>query len=97
MAGIVRLGAMAGRFTAAAHYSRDRTGPQITKAEELFKDFGSLLFKSFECIRHGNHLSARYYTLRNVLQKKKTARATTLMSYTLRLRGNIKFRGLHSR
>ena len=53
VAGIVRPGAMAGRFTAAAHYGRDRTGTQITKAEEFFKEFGSLRFQSFKSVRHG--------------------------------------------
>jgi hypothetical protein len=37
VAGVVRSGAMAGRFTAAAHHGRDRTGPQVTQAEEFFK------------------------------------------------------------
>jgi hypothetical protein len=50
---VIRPGAMAGRLPAATHYGRDRTGPEITKAEEFFKEFGSLRFKSFESFRHG--------------------------------------------
>jgi len=42
VAGIIGLGAMTGRFTAAAHYGRDRTRPQIAQAEEFFKESGSL-------------------------------------------------------
>jgi len=67
--GVVRLGAMAGRFTAAAHYRRDRTGPEITKAGKFFKQSGSLRFKSFESVRHGL-TSGRYYTLRNMPKKE---------------------------
>jgi hypothetical protein len=52
--GVVRLGAMAGRFTAAAHYGRYRTGPQIAEAEKFFKELGSLRFKSFESVRQGS-------------------------------------------
>jgi hypothetical protein len=51
VAGIVGLGAMAGRFTAAAHYGRYRTGPQIAEAEKFFKKLGSLQFKSVESVR----------------------------------------------
>jgi ABC-type enterobactin transport system permease subunit len=53
VAGIIGLGAMTGRFTAAAHYGRDRTRPQIAQAEEFFKESGSLRFKTFEDVRHG--------------------------------------------
>gem|GEM_PF-4314780 len=41
-------------FATAAHYGRDRTGPEITKAEKFFQEFGSLQFKS--CPPHCNRL-----------------------------------------
>src|ERR1700722_7607768 len=52
VAGVVRPGAMTGGFPAAAHHGRDGPRPEITKAEEFFKEFGSLRFKSFEGVRH---------------------------------------------
>jgi hypothetical protein len=45
---------MAGRLTAATHHGRDRTGPQVTEAEEFFKESGSFCFQSVEGVGHGN-------------------------------------------
>ena len=42
--GVIRLGAMTRRLTAAAHHGRDRTGPQIAEAEEFFEESGSIRF-----------------------------------------------------
>ena len=39
---VVGLGAMARWLTAATHYGCDRTGPEVAKAEEIFKEFGSI-------------------------------------------------------
>src|SRR5438067_13684643 len=65
--GVVRFGAMAGRFTAAPHYGRDRTGPEIAKAEKFFQKSGSLRFKSFEIVSHGP-------TFLNVIIRSETCR-----------------------
>jgi hypothetical protein len=51
--GVVGFGAMTGRLTAATHYGCDRTGPQVAKAEEIFKEFGSIRFQGIEGVRHG--------------------------------------------
>jgi hypothetical protein len=68
--GVVRLGAMAGWFTAAAHYGCDGTGPQVAEAEEFFQEAGSIGLQTIEGVRHG-FLSERYYTLRITTQKRK--------------------------
>jgi len=51
--GIIRFGAMAGGLTAATHCVRYRTESQIAKAEEFFKEPGSVRFENVEVIRHG--------------------------------------------
>src|ERR1017187_1011260 len=61
---------MARWLTAATHYGCDLTGPEVAKAEEIFKEFGSIRFQSVDGIRH-KALSERYYTFRNMPQKKK--------------------------
>jgi hypothetical protein len=49
---VVGLGAMAGRFSAAARDGTDRPGAQIAKASELEKDFAAFGFQLLERIRH---------------------------------------------
>jgi hypothetical protein len=69
MTGVIGFGAMAGRFTAAAHNGRDRTGPEITKAEKFFKESGSQRFKSFDSVRHG--ASSLNVIIRSEISRKK--------------------------
>jgi hypothetical protein len=53
MTGIIGLGAMARRLTAAnALRLCDRTGPQVARAEEIFEESGSVGFQRIEGIRH---------------------------------------------
>jgi len=58
MTGIVGLGAVAGRFTAATDYGSNRTGSKIAQAEELFQELGAIGFEGSERGRHvGSFLS----------------------------------------
>jgi len=52
MTGIVGLGAVAGRFTAATDYGSNRTGSKIAQAEELFQELGAIGFEGSERGRH---------------------------------------------
>ena len=81
---IVRLGAMAGGFTAAAHYSGDRTGSHVAQTKELFEKLGAIRFQGIKGFRHGGFLSERYYTFRNVTHKRKPPKYTAFKSRTQR-------------
>jgi hypothetical protein len=52
MAGIVRFGAMAGRFTATPDNGCYRTGPKISQAQELVQELGSVSLKDRKSINH---------------------------------------------
>ena len=48
---VVVFSTVAGRLAAASGHRSDGAGSQITQAEELFQEFGSLGFQSGEVIR----------------------------------------------
>jgi hypothetical protein len=77
--GIVQFGAMAGRFTAAAHYSSDGTGPQVAQSKEFIEKFGAVGFEDIQSFGHG-FLSERF-TLRPVPQKKESAQYRTSVAH----------------
>lgn len=66
MTRIVRFGAMAGWFTAAADNGGNRTGPKITQMEELVEEPGSVGLEGREGISHVAFLSERIHPLRIV-------------------------------
>lgn len=72
MAGITWFSAMARRLPTAPNHGGNRPGPQVTQAEEILQELGSLGIERGEIIRHNGFLSVRIYPLRSMTQKKKT-------------------------
>jgi hypothetical protein len=60
MSRVVVFGAVAGRLAAAAGHGGNGTGSQITQAEKLLEELGSLSFQSCQIVRHGGLLSVSH-------------------------------------
>jgi hypothetical protein len=78
MSGIVRLGAMAGRFAAASRPGGNATRPKITQAEELLQEIGSFGFQGGEVINHRGSFCAYLYAQNDAIKKGSSLRATSM-------------------
>src|SRR5580704_11705562 len=88
VSGVVVFSAVAGRLATASGHGSDGAGSQITQAEELFQEFGSLGFQSGEVIRHKGFLSiaqpvCTYRDAQNHAIKKGNPLVDSSMSPTL--------------
>jgi len=81
MARIVRLGAMARRFAAAAHDGCNRTGAKIAQTEELLQELGTIGLQGGESIRHEVPFRTYLYA-QNYAIKKENPPDATLTSRT---------------
>src|SRR5713226_3611475 len=89
MSRVVVFGAVAGRFAAAPGHGGNGTRSQITQAEELLQELGSLGLQSCKIIRHRGLLSVPYlictyrYVQNNATKKENPLDASS-RSHTLR-------------